>query len=529
MIEAAARPPSSAPGVPASEATGYTHREVIIIYIGLLLGMMLGALDQTIVATALPTIVGEFGGLNHLSWVVTGYLLTSTASTLLYGKLGDLIGRKRMFQVAIVIFLLGSALSGLSQSMAQLIAFRAVQGLGAGGLMALAMAIIGDIVAPRERGRYQGYNGAVFGLASIGGPLLGGFFVDTLSWRWVFYINLPLGIGALILTSLWLRETTRRKHSQIDYAGAALMVGGVTSLLLVSTWAGSQYAWSSPQILGLLGAAVVLLTLFVLVERTAPEPILSLELFRNGVFNIGNVGSFAMGAAMLGSVVFLPLFLQLVTGASATNSGLLLMPLMLGAITASILAGRFVSATGRYKFFPVTGLSLELIAFLLLSTMTATTPQPMAAAYMVMLGIGMGMTMQVLTTAVQNAVDRRHLGTATSAMQFFRSMGGALGVAVYGSILNNRLAYYLSQLLPPGATPQGFSPADISGGPAEILSLPPAVRQAIIESFARALHVVFLASVPMVAIALIAALFLEERPLRSTSHLEAEGHSALAA
>src|SRR5712691_2873832 len=499
--------------LPLGEGT-YSHKEVLVIYSGLALGMMLGALDQTVVATALPTIVGELGGLNHLSWVVTAYLLTSTACTLLYGKLGDLYGRKRLFQLAIAIFLLGSALSGLSQNMGQLIAFRALQGAGAGGLMTLAMAIIGDVVAPRERGRYQGYNASIFGLASIGGPLLGGFFVDHLGWRWVFYINLPVGLAGLVMASIVLRTPSKRREHEIDYMGAALMLLAVTSLLLVTTWGGTQYPWTSPIIVGLAASALTFGTLFIRRELTASEPILPPELFRRPIFRVATVDTMLLGVIMFGATIFLPIFLQLVTGVSATNSGALLMPLMLGMICTSVGGGRFISATGRYKPLPIIGFSLCLVAYLLFSTMNAATHQLQVSAYMVILGLGIGLIPQVLTTATQNDVPQRHLGAATSGMQFFRSMGASLGVALFGAILNSRLAYWLPRLLPSGATQVGFRPADLQGSPSQLLTLPLEVHDAVIQTFDRSLHAVYLAGIPVVAVALLLVLLLQEKPLR---------------
>jgi EmrB/QacA subfamily drug resistance transporter len=518
----------AAPAVP-DPSKNYSAKEVRVIYGGLALGMMLSALDQTVVATALPTIVGELGGLAHLSWVVTAYLLTSTASTLLYGKLGDLYGRKRIFQLAISIFLLGSVLSGLSQTMFQLIAFRALQGLGAGGVMTSAMAIIGDVIAPRERGRYQGYNSSIFGIASIGGPLLGGFFVDHLGWRWVFYINLPIGIAGLIMSSLFLRATSRRTQHAIDYPGAALIVAAVSSLLLVATWGGSQYPWLSPEIAGLAALAVVCGGMFLLQERRASEPILPPELFGRSVFRISTAGTFLTGIIMFGATIFLPIFLQLVTGVSATNSGALLAPLMIGMIATSIGGGRFIAVTGRYKILPVIGFTICLASYALMSTMTRATAQLEVSAYMVLLGLGIGLIPQVLTTSTQNEVPQRHLGAATSGLQFFRSMGASLGVAAFGAILNSRLTYWLPRLLPAGTSAEGINPADIQGSPAQLASLPPAVRDAVIETFARSLHWVFLACIPVALAGLVVVLFLEEKPLRQHAWVSAQRPSEAAA
>jgi len=494
----------------------YTHRQVMVILGGLMLGMLLAALDQTIVATALPTIVGDLGGLNHLSWVVTAYLVASTVTTPLYGKISDLYGRKRVFQFAIVVFLVGSALAGLSQNMTELIAFRGLQGIGAGGLMTLAMTIIGDIVPPRERGRYQGYMGAVFALASVVGPLLGGFFVDNLSWRWVFYVNIPVGAVALVVTSVVLDLPHRRVSHSIDYLGTALLVGGVGSVLLAVTWGGTQYAWSSATIITLAVVGSVLLAAFIAVERRVAEPVLPPYLFRNRVFAVATATMFIVGLAMFGGIIYLPLFLQVVTGRSATNAGLLLLPLILGIMFTAILSGRVISRTGRYKAFPVAGMLVMAFGMYLLSTMGQTTSTLETSAYMAVLGLGLGMVMQVLVLAVQNAVDKRDLGTATGAATFLRSMGGSFGVALFGAVLTNQLASNLRELLPGGSLPPGVSPDTLKGSPAAILSLPDAVRGPVIEAFARSIDTVFLIGVPIAIIGFAIALLLREEPLRTT-------------
>jgi EmrB/QacA subfamily drug resistance transporter len=495
-----------------------THRQVQVVFIGLMAGMLLAALDQTIVATALPTIVGDLGGLRQLSWVVTAYILTSTVSVPLWGKISDLLGRKRVFQTAILIFLAGSALSGLSQNMAQLIAFRALQGIGAGGLLACAQAIIGDIVSPRDRGKYQGYLGGVFAFASVIGPLLGGFFVDNLSWRWVFYINIPVGIVALVITSAVLNLPFKRIEHRIDYWGAALVMLAASSLILLTVWGGDQYPWSSPQIIALGLVGVVAAIAFFVVEGKVTEPLIPLRLWRNPVFSVATGLEFLVGFAMFGAIIFLPLYLQTVGHATATNSGLLILPLMLGLMIASIWSGRFITRTGRYKVFPVTGTAMMALGLYLLSTMGLGTSRALSSAYMLLLGAGMGMIIQVMVLAVQNAVEHRDLGTATGVETFSRSMGASFGVAMYGAILNNRLAYYLPKLVPASAAGK-LNPRTLTASPTAIRALSPAVQHGVLLSLSRAIHVVFLFGVPLMVVAFFITWLLKEVPLRETAHL----------
>jgi len=495
-------------------------RELFLVFSGLVAGLLLAALDQTVVATALPTIVGELGGLDHYSWVVTAYLLSSTVSTPLYGKISDLFGRRVVFQAAILIFLAGSLLAGIAQDMLQLIVFRGIQGAGAGGLMAMAFAIVGDVLSPRERGRYIGFLGAAFAFSSVIGPLVGGFIVDNMSWRWVFLINLPVGAGALAITSAVLRLPVVRRPHRIDWEGAMLLVGGASSLLLALVWGGVEYPWDSPQVVGVASAGVVLTAAFVFWESRAAEPILPLRLFRTSIFTVTSIVSFLIGCAMFGGVVFLPLFLQIVTGASATDSGLLLLPLMAGMMTASIGSGRIISHTGRYRLFPIAGTAVALFGAYLFTTMDGTTSRLESSIYMVVFGLGIGMTIQVLVLAAQNAVPHRDLGVATSAATFFRSMGGSFGVAAYGAILNSRLAVELPALLPATALAAAGDSANVSrlmSSPAAIRALPPAVRTGIVEALTRGIHSVFFWTLPLLLIAFVVAWWLEEIPLRETS------------
>ena len=494
---------------PATTGRVYTHRQILVVMSGLLLGMLLAALDQTIVATALPQIVSDLGGLRHIAWVTTAYLLMSTVSTPLYGKLGDIFGRKHLFQTAIVIFLIGSVLSGLSQTMTELIIFRGIQGLGAGGLMVLAMAIVADVIPPRDRGRYQGLFGAVFGAASVAGPLLGGFFTDHWSWHWVFFINIPLGIIALVVTSAVLPNTRSLLKPIIDWTGAALLTVAIGCLVLLTTWGGSQYAWKSGVIFGLGAAVLVFLTAFIVVERRAPEPVIPLGLFRGRTFVLSTGISFVLGFAMFGVISYLPLYLQLVHGASATASGLFLLPLMGGVLTASLTSGQYISRTGHYRWFPLAGTGIAAVGMFLLSTMSSKTHEFFTLAFMAVVGLGIGMVMQVVVLAAQNTARPGEIGVVTSTVTFFRSVGGAIGVAVFGSILNNRLATELVNQFGAAAVAVGKAT-----GISEIRALPADVQAKYVVAFADSLSTVFLYAVPFVVAGLLLAVFMPHVPLR---------------
>jgi EmrB/QacA subfamily drug resistance transporter len=513
---------SPAAGAPVPDGPSYlTHREIIQVMIGLMAGMFLAALDQSIVGTALPRIVSDLGGLEHLSWVVTAYLLTSTASTPLWGKISDLRGRRPMFQLAIIIFLLGSLIAGSAQSMEMLIGGRAVQGLGGGGLMALALAIIGDIIPPRERGKYQGMFGAVFGVSSVAGPLLGGFFTDGPGWRWIFWLNIPIGLAALFITSRALRMPIVRREHTIDYTGAALVVGSVTSVLLYLSWAGEQYGWTDPRALALAGIGAVLAVAFVLVELRAEEPIIPMRLFRGRVFRWTVVFASIMGMAMFGGIIYLPFYLQVVKGYTPTQSGLALLPMVVGIFLTSIGSGALVTKTGRYKIFPILGAAITLGSMYLLSTIQLSTSYLQFSAYIFLLGAGLGFTMQTVVTAVQNEVDFRDLGVGTSSVTFFRSLGGAFGTALFGAVLSNRLAHYLAEAfagVPGAAGSVGGSMSDVT----KIAALPPEIKNVVLEAFVQALQDIFLVAIPFVAVALVVAFLIPEKPLKTRQDGEAE-------
>ena len=480
---------------------------------GLLVAMFIAALDQTIMSTALPTIAGDLGGLSDLPWVVTVYVLGAAASTPLWGKASDLYGRKGLLRAGVVIFIGFSALSGAAQSIAELIVFRALQGIGAGGVMTLAMATVGDLVPPRERGRYQGYIQLTFLLASLAGPLLGGLFVDQLSWRWAFYVNVPFGVLALVVLSAYLPASARRDAVSIDYAGAALLAGAVVATLLIANWGGNQYAWGSAQILGLIAAAVVLLVAFLWREHTAAEPVLPLRLFRDRVFVTVSAALFVATLSLFAAIVFLPLFLQLVTGASATGSGLLMLPLLLASALSTAAAGQVMARTGRYKVFPVAGLAAMSIGLLLFSTLGAGGSRVSAAAFTLVFGIGFGMVSQILVVAIQNAVEPREIGTATAAANLFRALGGSVGVAVFGAIFTAGLRHWLPRELG-GRVPHGVSATGIQSTPGHIHSLPPTLQHAIAHAVGHSLHNVFLVAAPIALVGFLVVLSLRELPLR---------------
>jgi EmrB/QacA subfamily drug resistance transporter len=502
----------------SDEQIAASRRHLRVILSALMLTMLLAALDQTIVSTALPTITSDLGGLNELSWVVTAYLLASTASTPIWGKLSDLYGRKLMLQTAVAVFVVGSALAGMSQSMGQLIGTRALQGLGGGGLMVLVLAVIADLIPPRERGRYAGLFGAVFGLASVIGPLLGGFFTQTLSWRWIFYINLPLGIAAFLILGAVLHLPNRHEKKPIDWLGAALLVTGVVLLLLVTVWGGHQYDWLSPQIVGLGLAGVLALVLFVFQELRAPEPIISMDLFKSRVFRLTSAVGFIVGFAMFGSIIYLSLYLQVVKGSTPTESGLQLLPLMFGLLVTSILSGRLITRTGRYKIFPIIGTGLAAIGLFMLSRLGVDAPYWQIAAGMLVLGAGLGNVMQVLVLAVQNTIDPRQMGAATSASTFFRSIGGSFGTAAFGAIWAARLSAELAAAVPQGASVPALDHA--SASMANINALPPAAQEIVLGAFARAMDTTFLIAVPIMLVGFVLTLFLPEVRLRKAQDME---------
>ena len=493
----------------------------------LMLTMFLAALDQTIVATALPRITSDLHGLNQLSWVVTAYLLTSAASTPLWGKLSDLYGRKIMLQVAIIIFLAGSVLAGASTSMWMLVLTRGIQGLGGGGLMVLVMAVIADVIPPRERGKYTGLFGGVFALASIAGPLLGGFIVESLSWRWIFYVNLPIGIAAFVVITVVLQVPKKRVSHVIDYLGATLLVLGVSTLLLVFEWGGSRYAWGSSVIVAMAIATITLMGSFIIRQLRVAEPIVPMALFKNHVFAVTSIVGFIVGFAMFGAIIFMPLFLQMVQGVSPTQAGLQLLPMMAGLLLSSIVSGRLISRIGRYKPFPIIGTALAAIGMYLLSTIAVETPYWRIAIYLLILGLGIGNVMQVLIIAVQNAVNPRDVGVATAGATFFRSVGSVIGTAIFGAVMANQLTSQLVANLPASAdTPENITA--MTSAMSTISELPPSLKPIVLEAFTSALDTVFLTSVPILIVGFIFSLSLHDIRLpRSTPAHHAEPLEAM--
>jgi EmrB/QacA subfamily drug resistance transporter len=503
--QSAAAPGEAAPSGP--------RREILIVLPGLLLALIVAMLDQTVVSTALPRIVGDLGGVTHLSWVVTSYILASTITTPLYGKLGDLYGRKRWLMIAIVIFLIGSALSGLSHSMDQLILFRALQGLGAGGLMVGVIATIGDMVSPRERGQYMGYMMAAMMLAMVAGPLVGGYITDDLSWRWIFYINMPVGGAALIYLFVTLHLPYKRVQHRIDYLGAAALAVVSAAVVLLTTWGGTEYAWGSLEIVGLGGLAVVALVAFLFIEMHAAEPVLPLHVFRNRNFTVSSAMSFLTGFAMLGALTFLPLYQQTVQGLSAVGSGLMLIPLMIGVTVTSLAGGIAMTRTGRYKALPIVGSAVMSLGMYLLTHLGVNTGLPTSGAFFVVLGLGMGCLMQITSVIVQNSVQPRDIGVASSARTYFQQIGSSIGVAMFGAVFARRLTETI-------ASEGSGVHLNASGGqldPVTVNHLPEPIKHDVLYAIAHAIDGIFWWALPTAILLFVLAWLIKEVPLRSSS------------
>jgi EmrB/QacA subfamily drug resistance transporter len=507
-------------GKTGTSAGSPQKRTIVLLFAGLMVTMLLASLDQTIFSTALPTIVGELNGVDHMLWVTTAYILASTIMLPVYGKLGDLIGRKGLFIGAIGLFIVGSVVGGLATDMTWLIAGRAVQGLGGGGLMILSQAIIADVVPARERGKYMGVMGGVFALSSVAGPLLGGWFTESIGWRWAFWMNIPLGILAIASAVVFLRlPKAAQSKPRLDFAGMGLLAIASTCLVLVTTWGGTTYDWDSAVIISLIAATVVAAVAFVLVERKAVEPIMPLKLFKDRNFNLTTIAGLIIGIAMFGALAYLPTYLQMVTGANATEAGLLMIPMMAALLLTSIVSGQLVSRTGRYKWLPIVGTAIVAVSLVLLSTMTPSLPVWVLCAYLAVMGIGLGMSMQILILIVQNSFPVSQVGTATASNNYFRQIGASLGSAIVGSLFVARLTELLADRMPAGAS--AASGSSNSFTPAIVKALPAPVRDVIVGAYNDALTPVFLYMVPLILVAVVLLCFVKEKPLATTIERDA--------